>query len=407
MNADRHDHSGDMVSFYSVTFLLIHLACFAVFWTGLSSPALTLGLALYVLRIFAIGAGYHRYFAHRAFRTGRAFQFGLAFLSMTSAQRGILWWAAKHRQHHLHSDTDADLHSPVLRGFLYAHVGWIFRPPNDTTDYKLVRDLTRYDELLWLERHSYLPVATLALLTWLIAGGPGLIIGFCWSTVAVWHVTFSINSLSHLIGRRPYITGDQSRNNWLLALLTMGEGWHNNHHAYQTSVRQGFRWWQCDLTFYILLVLSWFGLVWDLQVPPKTVVRREHRLGRRVINKVAAELAASFPVDPVTDQALEALACKPGWLRRRAQMPAADMPSDAFRAGIGPAQIPTLDEVRRHARARLGQTPPDDEIALLVRQKLSEPVASRLIRTMAPASPNIQRRPLPCRRPGRTTGVIL
>jgi stearoyl-CoA desaturase (Delta-9 desaturase) len=187
----------------------------------------------------------------------------------------------------------------------------------------------------------------------------------------------------------------------------MGEGWHNNHHAYQTSVRQGFRWWQCDLTFYILLVLSWFGLVWDLQVPPKTVVRREHRLGRRVINKVAAELAASFPVDPVTDQALDALACKPGWLGRRAQMPAADMPSDAFRAGIGPAQIPTLDEVRRHARARLGQTPPDDEIALLVRQKLSEPVASRLIRTMAPASPNIQRRPLPCRRPGRTTGVIL
>ena len=161
-------------------------------------------------------------------------------MSLTSAQRGILWWAAKHRRHHMHSDTDADLHSPVLCGFLYAHVGWIFVSQNDATDYGLVRDLARYKELLWLERHSYLPVTALAVLTWLIAGWPVLVIGFCWSTVAVWHVTFSVNSLSHLIGRRPYITGDQSRNNWLLALLTMGEGWHLTHPLISspTEVRQ-------------------------------------------------------------------------------------------------------------------------------------------------------------------------
>src|ERR1700689_5232806 len=263
--------------------------------SGFASTGARVGL--YVLRICAIGAGYHRYFPHRAFRTSRIFQFGLAFLSLTSAQRGILWWAAKHRRHHMHSDTDADPHSPILRGFLYAHVGWIFVSRNDAIDYGLVRDLARYRELRWLERHSYLPVAALAVLTWLIAGWPGLIIGFCWSTVAVWHVTFSVNSLSHLIGRRPSITRDQSRNNWLLALLTMGEGWHNNHHAYQASVRQGFRWWQFDPTFQILRDLSWLGLVWDLHVPPESVIRGEHKLGRRVINKVASRLAASFPLD--------------------------------------------------------------------------------------------------------------
>jgi stearoyl-CoA desaturase (delta-9 desaturase) len=205
----------------------------------------------------------------------------------------------------MHSDTDGDLHSPILRGFFYAHVGWVFLLPNDATDYGLVGDLTRFRELVWIERHSYLPLAALAFSTWLIAGWPGLVIGFCWSTVALWHVTFSINSFSHIIGRRPYITGDQSRNNWLLALLTMGEGWHNNHHAYQASVRQGFRWWEFDPTFQILRVLSWLGLVWDLHVPPEAVLRGEHRLGRRVINKVADRLASSFLLELAAGQALK------------------------------------------------------------------------------------------------------
>jgi stearoyl-CoA desaturase (delta-9 desaturase) len=386
MDAGRHDHSEVIFSPYSVSFLLIHLGCFAVFWTGVNSRALVLGLALYGLRMFAIGAGYHRYFAHRAFRTSRIFQFGLAFLALTSAQRGILWWAAKHRQHHMHSDTDADLHSPVLRGFLYAHIGWIFLFQNDATDYESVSDLAQYKELLWLERHSYLPPAALALLTWLVAGWPGLIIGFCCSTVAVWHVTFSINSLSHLIGRRPYITGDQSRNNWLLALLTMGEGWHNNHHAYQASVRQGFRWWEFDPTFYILRGLSWFGLVWDLHVPPNTVVRGEHKLGRRVINKVAAQLAASYPMDCVASQALEALAAAPGWPGFRSRMLSPNVSPGEFWSEVDLPQIPTLEEVRRYARVRLAQTPSIDEIALSTRQRLIHIVHLQLIE-MATSSP--------------------
>lgn len=391
MSMGTHDHLDDIFSLYSVTFLLIHLGCFAVFWTGLNSHALVLGLALYLLRIFAIGAGYHRYFAHRAFRTSRTLQFGLAFLSLTAAQRGILWWAAKHRQHHTHSDTGGDLHSPVLRGFLYAHVGWIFEARNDATDYKSVNDLAQYKELLWLDRHSYLPMTALALLTWLIAGWPGLVIGFCWSTVAVWHVTFSVNSLCHLIGRRPHITGDQSRNNWLLALLTMGEGWHNNHHAYQASVRQGFRWWEYDPTFYILRVLSWFGLVWDLQVPPEAVIRGEYKLGRRVINKVANQLAASFPIDLVANQTIEALTRAPDWPGLKSRILLADVSPEAFWAEIDAPQVPTLEEVRRYARERLTQTPSINEIALSTRQRLLELVYSQLLEVVA-SSPGIQQR---------------
>src|SRR6185437_9411120 len=149
--------------------------------------AVVLAVVLYLVRMFAIGAGYHRYFAHRAFRTSRVFQFCLAFLAQTSAQRGILWWAANHRRHHKYSDTELDVHSPIVRGFLYSHVGWIFVPRNNETDYSGVRDLSRYAELRWLDRQPYLPAALLAVATWLIAGWPGVVVGFCCSTVAVWH----------------------------------------------------------------------------------------------------------------------------------------------------------------------------------------------------------------------------
>ena len=293
--------------------MLIHLGCFAAIWTGFTWRAAVLAVVLYLLRIFAIGAGYHRYFAHRAFRTSRVMQFCLAFVAQTSAQRGALWWASKHRLHHKYSDTAGDVHSPVLRGFLYSHVGWIFVPRNDVTEYAIVRDLVRYKELVWLNRQPYTPAAVLAVATWLIAGWPGLVIGFCWSTVVLWHATFCINSLAHVVGRQRYVTGDQSRNNWLLALLTMGEGWHNNHHAYQASVRQGFRWWEYDPTYYILRLLSWFGIVWDLHLPPKTVISGEHRLGRLVIDKVACQIAASFPINQIANQVHESLALTAGW----------------------------------------------------------------------------------------------
>ena len=362
----------------SIVFVLIHIGCFAALWTGVTWRAVLLAIALYWVRLFAIGAGYHRYFAHRAFRTTRLFQFCLGFMAQTSAQKGILWWAAKHRLHHKYSDTVDDVHSPVQRGFFYSHVGWIFVPRNDATDYAVVRDLARYKELMWLDRQPYLPAALLALATWLIAGLPGLAIGFCCSTVAVWHATFSINSLAHVVGRQRYVTGDQSRNNWLLAFLTMGEGWHNNHHAYQASVRQGFRWWEYDPTYYALRVLSWFGFVWDLHVPPKAVISGEHRLGRNVIDKVACQLAASFPVNQIANQVHEALAHSPGWTDLKARIASARTQAETFWSEVDLPVVPSLEEVRRYAMERIAQTPSLEEIAVRARERLLELVYSRL-----------------------------
>jgi stearoyl-CoA desaturase (delta-9 desaturase) len=440
MSTPGHDHADDVAYPSSSGFLLVHLGCLGVFWSGMTAAAVVLGLLLYLVRIFAIGAGYHRYFAHRTFRTGRILQFCLAFVAQTSAQRGALWWAAMHRRHHRYSDTEADVHSPVVRGFLYAHVGWIFVPRNKVTDYEAVRDLSRYQELRWLDRHPYLPPILLGVASWAIAGWPGLVVGFCWSTVALWHATFSINSLAHLVGRRRYVTGDQSRNNWLLALLTLGEGWHNNHHAYQASVRQGFRWWECDVTYYVLCALSWVGLVWDLHVPPKAVIRGEQKLGTLVIDKVACQLAASFPVKSIASQVLETLAHTPGWIELipaaqsvdvrcpppvmagegrpstnllggtrdvvdgrpspamtggesglsaagiRSRLLSAGVRAEAFWNEIELQPVPTLDEVRRYARARLAQTPSLEEIAVSTRRRLLELVHSRLIEATSPSA---------------------
>jgi len=370
--------SDDIAYPSSIAFVLIHIGCFAALWTGVTWRAVLLAIALYLVRIFAIGAGYHRYFAHRAYRTTRLFQFCLGFIAQTSAQKGILWWASKHRLHHKYSDTVDDVHSPVQSGFFYSHVGWIFVPRNDATDYGVVRDLARYKELMWLDRQPYLPAALLALATWLIAGLPGLVVGFCWSTVAVWHATFSINSLAHVVGRQRYVTGDQSRNNWLLAFLTMGEGWHNNHHAYQASVRQGFRWWEYDPTYYALRVLSWFGFVWDLHVPPKEVISGEHRLGRTVIDKVACQLAASFPVNQIANQVQEALAHSPGWTELKARIASARTQAEAFWSEVDLPVVPSLEEVRRYAMERIAQTPSLEEIAVRARERLLELVYSRL-----------------------------
>jgi stearoyl-CoA desaturase (delta-9 desaturase) len=318
------------------------------------------------------------------FRTSRAFQLCLAFLAQTSAQLGVLWWASKHRQHHRNSDTVLDVHSPLQRGFLNADFGWIFVPRNDATDYAAVRDLARYPELMWLNRHPYLPAALLGPVSWLIAGWPGLIVGFCWSTVAVWHATFSINSLARVVGRQRYVTGDQSRNNWLLALLTMGEGWHNNHHAYQASVRQGFRWWEFDPTFHALRVRSWLGLVWDLHVPPTAVLRGDYRLGRRVIDKVAGQLAEPFPVDRIASQVHDALARTPAWAELKERISSARIQAETFWSEIDLPEVPTLDEVRRFAMARLARSV--EEIALLAREKLLALVYSRLSEATATAA---------------------
>ena len=297
LSKTHHDH--DIIYPSAIPFLLIHLACFAAFWTGVSAPALWLCFGLYWLRMFGVTAGYHRYFSHRAYTTSRGFQFVLALIAQSTFQKSILWWAAKHRHHHLHSDTETDVHSPRHTGFVYSHLGWIFARQHDTIDLETVPDLAKYPELRWLHRHEWVPGLALGLLSFAVAGWSGLIVGFVWSTVLVYHATFCINSLAHVSGTQRYVTGDDSRNNPILAFLTMGEGWHNNHHSFQSSARQGFRWWEFDFTFYILRGLSAVGIVDGLKPPPASVLRNEQRLGTKIIGRSATRLAERYNAERI------------------------------------------------------------------------------------------------------------
>ena len=351
---------GDIMYPSALPFVLVHLACFAAIWTGVTWTSLALCLALYWLRIFAIGAGYHRYFSHRSFSTSRAGQFVLAALSQSTAQKSVLWWASMHRRHHRHSDDEHDVHSPRHTGFLYSHVGWIFSCANDRADLRTVADLARYPELMWLHKYELVPAAVLAFACFAIGGWSGLIVGFFWSTVLVYHATFCINSLAHTCGKSPYLTGDDSRNNWLLALITMGEGWHNNHHAYQGSVRQGFRWWQIDCTFYLLKLLSWFGAVWDLKSPPAAVLRNEQRLGSRIIERLASRLADSFNPEAIA-RSLKASASGQivAWLEQRSSL---HMPSIDMLAGLAPPGLPSRRQILSRAQQMYANTPSIDAI---------------------------------------------
>ena len=256
----------------ALPFFLSHLACVLVFFVDATWGAVTVCLGLFWLRMFSVTAGYHRYFSHRSFKTSRAFQFVLALLGTLAVQKGVLWWAANHRRHHKFSDHEGDIHSPVQSGFWWSHVGWILAEDYDATDYDRIPDLAKYPELRWLNEHFLVPPIALAVLLFLVGGASWLVWGFFVSTTLLWHATFTINSLAHVFGSRRYETADQSRNNLWLALLTMGEGWHNNHHHYMNSVRQGFFWWEIDATYYVLRTLSWFGIVWDFNQPPRRVL---------------------------------------------------------------------------------------------------------------------------------------
>jgi stearoyl-CoA desaturase (Delta-9 desaturase) len=370
----EHD---DIVYPSAIPFVLAHLACFAAFWTGVTYQAVVICLVLYWLRIFAIGAGYHRYFSHRAYRTGRVFQFVLAFFSQSSAQKSVLWWAAKHRHHHLHSDSEIDIHSPRHKGFIYSHLGWIFARSNDETDLTKIADFARYPELTWLHQHELVPPFLLALACYAVGGWSGLVVGFFWSTVLVYHATFCINSLAHVRGRRRYVTADDSRNNWLLALFTMGEGWHNNHHAYQSSVRQGFRWWEIDPTFYILKLLSRLGVVWDLKTPPAEVRRNEHRLGSRVIERAAAQLAGSFDPDVIVSSIAAALAGPRLSAIQETLTQAQNRAADVL-AGLSLPQLPTRQEIGRRAMAMFAQTPSMDAIVGRAHAVILDTIGARL-----------------------------
>ena len=265
-------------------YLVVHLACLGVIWVGWSLTAVMVATGLYIVRMFAVTGFYHRYFSHRTFETSRFWQFCLAVLGNSSSQRGPLWWSSHHRYHHKVADTEADVHSPSRHGFWWSHIGWLTDPANLYTRWEYVKDWAKFPELVWLDRFDKMVPILLGVTLYgvgellahtsphLGTNGPQLVIwGFFISTVALFHGTATINSLSHVFGSRRYDTPDTSRNNPVLALITLGEGWHNNHHHYAISARQGFFWWEVDITYYLLVALSWLGIIRNLRPVPEHI----------------------------------------------------------------------------------------------------------------------------------------
>ncbi len=256
---------------HNIPFLVIHMIPLAAFWTGVTPFAVVLGLVLYAVRMFFITAAYHRYFAHRSYKMGRVMQFLMALGGTTAVQKGPLWWAGHHRHHHKFSDQREDVHSP-LKGFFWSHMGWIMCRKYQPAPIDQIKDFAKYPELRWLDRYHYVPPTVLGVACFLAGGWSALVVGFFLSTVVLWHCTYVINSLTHLFGRRRYVTTDTSRNSFALALITFGEGWHNNHHHYQSSANQGFFWWEIDISYYVLRLLGAFGLVQGIRTPPAHVL---------------------------------------------------------------------------------------------------------------------------------------
>jgi stearoyl-CoA desaturase (delta-9 desaturase) len=261
-----------------IPFILLHLSCLLIFVVGFSWIAFIVGISLFAIRMFAITGFYHRYFSHKTFKTSRFVQLLFAMIGATAVQRGPLWWAAHHRGHHMHSDTSEDKHSPKEHGFLWSHMGWFLTKSNFVTNTKFIRELIRFPELRIIDRFDLL--MPLALSIGLFIAGHYLnqyepqlntngfqlfIWGFSLSTVMLYHATFLVNSVAHQWGKKRYETKDTSRNNFIIAILTFGEGWHNNHHHYPGSARQGFYWWEIDLTYYVLKFLAMMGVIWDVR----------------------------------------------------------------------------------------------------------------------------------------------
>ena len=273
-----------------VALTLMHTACLAVFWVGWSATAIVLAIGYYLVRTFGLTAFYHRYFSHRAFKTSRWFQFCGSIVGCLALQKGPMWWAAHHRTHHRESDSEKDVHSPRHGGFFWSHIGWLFQKEHSPTNRKKLPDWQKYPELWWIDRYALvIGVASIVAIYFfgealnyfapvLKTDGPMLVVWmFFISTVFLYHVTYSVNSISHLVGSQRFKTTDDSRNNFWVALFTLGEGWHNNHHHYQSSARQGFTWWEIDMTYYALWMFEKFGLVWDLRTVPEHVMNGQSR----------------------------------------------------------------------------------------------------------------------------------
>ena len=282
--------------FAALPFILIQASVLVPFITGsFSWKLVALCVGSYYLRMVGVTVGYHRYFSHRTFKTSRLFQFLLAFLAQTSTQKGALWWAVNHRHHHKFSDLDEDIHSPLKRGFWWSHIGWIMVARYEATDYEKIKDLAKFPELVWLNKLHWVPGVVYALAMFAFGGWDGLLWGYFISTALLYHGTFFINSLAHVIGSRRYETTDTSKNSMILALLTCGEGWHNNHHHYQSTANQGWFWWEIDVSYYVLRLLSLFGLVRELRLPPPHVLEGTIASTQRPVREAPDSSSVGLP----------------------------------------------------------------------------------------------------------------
>ena len=276
LNIDLHGKEIDWARV--IPYIIIHLSIISIFFVDFSLTAFWVFIGMYAIRMFAITGFYHRYFSHKAFKTSRLTQFIFAIIGASAVQRGPIWWAAHHREHHMHSDTIHDKHSPKAHSFFWSHTGWFLTKANFITHTRLVKELSRFPELRLIDRFDIvIPILTclglfyigeylntaypaletngLQLLSW----------GFVLSTILLYHSTFLVNSVAHLWGKKRYDTKDSSRNNFIVAILTFGEGWHNNHHHYPGSASQGFYWWEIDITYYLLKLLNTFGIIWGMR----------------------------------------------------------------------------------------------------------------------------------------------
>jgi stearoyl-CoA desaturase (delta-9 desaturase) len=282
----------------------------AVFWTVQASALLVFAVpfrwafvalwaASHFLRAIGLTLAFHRYFAHRAFKMNRAARFVWAFIGTAAMQKGPLWWAGHHVNHHRFADREGDPHSPMVSGFYYAHIGWFLNDSKyDSVEASnpVIRDFSKVPEIAWLEKYFFLPPLALAATMFLLGGLPWLVWGFCLPTMTLAHSTFAINTVNHMFGSRRFETLDESRNNPLTAFFAVGEGWHNNHHRYQRAARNGFYWWEFDPTWYVIGAMGAVGLASEIQaVPPR--IYEEARAGRkRRVSRALPSIIESSPL---------------------------------------------------------------------------------------------------------------
>ncbi len=288
-----------------VVFWIVQASALLVFVVPFSAGFVLLWAISHFLRAIGLTLAFHRYFAHRAFKMNRVAQFVWAFIGTAAMQKGPLWWAGHHVNHHRFADREGDPHSPMVSGIYYAHIGWFL---NDAKNDRLeatnpvIRDFSKFPEIRFLSTYFFLPPLLLALAMYAIGGFPWLVWGFCFPTVTLAHSTFAINTVNHLFGSRRFDTIDESRNNAFTAIFAVGEGWHNNHHRYQRSARNGFYWWEFDPTWYTIRLMQMVGLVWDVQPVPERIyaeaiaTRERHRQHKNVsviadIGPIGLELA--------------------------------------------------------------------------------------------------------------------